>query len=108
MRYLEEAEADFVVANDANDYHRRVILENLRNVDRGFGENRRWVVTHLDANRILSECYLNGDFYDLIDVDSFGSDSSFIRTVFNALRRGGLLYLTSTDGYSSGGHRPYK
>ncbi|KAH7548281.1 hypothetical protein ACOSQ2_032670 [Xanthoceras sorbifolium] len=107
LRYLAEAGADFVVANDANDYHRRVILSNLKSVDRGCGESKRWVVTHFDANRILSECYLNSDFYDLIDVDSFGSDSSFLRTVFNAIKRGGLLYLTSTDGYSSGGHRPY-
>ncbi|KAL9421818.1 hypothetical protein AB3S75_034147 [Citrus x aurantiifolia] len=48
LRYLAEAKADFVMANDGNDAHRRVIL----------------------------------------------------------VKRDGLLYLTSTDGYSSGGHRP--
>nr|POE85826.1 trna (guanine(26)-n(2))-dimethyltransferase [Quercus suber] len=57
----------------------------------------------------MAECYLQRDFFDLIDVDSFGSDSSFfLRNAMNALKLdGGLLYVTSTDGYSSGGHRPH-
>lgn len=99
-----------MLANDADDHQRRVILSNLSRVSR-FGEEggeRRWVVTHLDANRVMSECYLQRDFFDLIDVDSFGSDSSFLRSAFNALKLGGLVYVTSTDGFSSGGHRPHK
>ncbi|KAM4104112.1 hypothetical protein ACJW30_06G131700 [Castanea mollissima] len=110
LRYLVEAEADFVLANDANEEYRRIISENLSRVDRGFGENeRRWVVSHFDANRVMAERYLQRDFFDLIDVDSFGSDSSFfLRNAMNALKLdGGLLYVTSTDGYSSGGHRPH-
>lgn len=63
-------------------------------------------MTLLDANRIMTECYLKRDFYDLIDIDSFGSDSSFLRSAINALRMDGLLYVTSTDGFSSGGRRP--
>ncbi|KAJ8771129.1 hypothetical protein K2173_023454 [Erythroxylum novogranatense] len=106
-RYLIEAKADFVLANDANDEQRRVVLGNLKKVERGFGDERRWAVSHFDANRILTECYLQRDFFDLIDIDSFGSDSMFLRSAMNALRLGGLLYLTSTDGYSSGGHRPF-
>ncbi|XP_050208773.1 tRNA (guanine(26)-N(2))-dimethyltransferase [Mercurialis annua] len=105
-RYLIEAEADFVLANDANDEYRGVIVGNLKQVERGFGDERRWVVTHSDANRVLSECYLQRDFFDLIDVDSFGSDNLFLRNAMSSLKLDGLLYLTSTDGYSSGGHRP--
>ncbi|XP_021904260.1 tRNA (guanine(26)-N(2))-dimethyltransferase isoform X3 [Carica papaya] len=107
LRYLLQADADFVMANDANDEYRRVILDNLKRVERYSGNERRWVVTHTNADRLLSQCYLQGDFFDLIDIDSFGSDSDFLRSAFNALKFGGLLYLTSTDGYSSGGHRPY-
>ncbi|XP_038719897.1 tRNA (guanine(26)-N(2))-dimethyltransferase isoform X2 [Tripterygium wilfordii] len=106
LRYLVEAEADFVVANDANDNYRRVILQNLRLVESGEGDERRWVVTHSDANRILTEHYLHNDFLDFIDVDSFGSDSMYLRSAICALRWDGLLYITSTDGFSSGGHRP--
>ncbi|KAH0865155.1 hypothetical protein HID58_082366 [Brassica napus] len=107
LRYLVEADADFVAANDANDENRRVITENLSKIERGVGDERRWVVTHMLANKAMIERYMVGDFFDLIDIDSFGSDSAFLRDAFNALKLGGLLYLTSTDGYSSGGHRPY-
>ncbi|KAJ9175997.1 hypothetical protein P3X46_014491 [Hevea brasiliensis] len=106
-RYLLEAKADFVLANDANDEYRGVILGNLKKVERGFGDARRWAVSHFDANRVLTECYLQRDFFDLIDIDSFGSDSLFLRSAMSTLKLNGLLYLTSTDGYSSGGHRPY-
>ncbi|KAL3837815.1 hypothetical protein ACJIZ3_022406 [Penstemon smallii] len=103
LRYLVEAEADFVLANDANYDYAEVISGNL---ERGDGEKKRWVVKHSDANRVLTECYLERDYYDLIDVDSFGSESSFLRAAMCAVKLDGLLYLTSTDGYSSGGHRP--
>ena len=33
-------------------------------------------------------------------------DSSFLRSSFEAPRFVGLVYVTSTDGYISGGHRP--
>ncbi|KAK9913843.1 hypothetical protein M0R45_037649 [Rubus argutus] len=106
LRYLVEADADFVLANDGNVDNRNVITENLSQVERSSGEDPRWAVTLLDANRIMTECYLKRDFYDLIDIDSFGSDSSFLRSAINALRMDGLLYVTSTDGFSSGGRRP--
>ncbi|KAL9663100.1 hypothetical protein QQ045_027937 [Rhodiola kirilowii] len=104
LRYLVEAQADYVLANDGNDEYRDVILSNLQQAG---GGNERWLVTHSDANRVMAECYLRKDFFDLIDIDSFGSDSSFLRSAFNALKLDGLLYLTSTDGFSSGGHRPH-
>lgn len=107
LRYLAEADADFVLANDGNDENRRLILSNLSQIPRFSGDNKRWVLTHFDANRIMTDCYLQRDFFDFIDVDSFGSDSSFLRSAFNALKLDGLVYVTSTDGYSAGGHRPY-
>ncbi|MBA0775839.1 hypothetical protein Gotri_010938 [Gossypium trilobum] len=108
LRYLVESKADFVLANDANESHRRVILDNLAQVERLEGEKKRWVVTHCEANRILTDCYLQRDYFDYIDLDSFGSDSSFfLRAAFSSLKLDGLVYVTSTDGYSSGGHRPF-
>ncbi|KAF5836780.1 S-adenosyl-L-methionine-dependent methyltransferase [Dunaliella salina] len=71
---------------------------------RGVGANIR--VSQVDATRILTACFLNEDFYDVIDIDSFGSDSRFIGSSLDAVKHGGLLYLTSTDGFSAGGHRP--
>ncbi|XP_058075302.1 tRNA (guanine(26)-N(2))-dimethyltransferase isoform X2 [Magnolia sinica] len=107
LRYLRQAGADFVWANDANEDYRHTIVSNLSGEIRvSDGGTRRWVVTHSDANRVLVERYLERDFFDLIDVDSFGSDSGFLRSAIAAVRIGGLVYGTSTDGYSSGGHRP--
>ncbi|XP_009594522.1 tRNA (guanine(26)-N(2))-dimethyltransferase isoform X2 [Nicotiana tomentosiformis] len=102
LRYLAEAEADFVVANDANVDYREVILGNLSSVSSSY----RWEVNHLPATRLLAECYVRKDYFDLIDVDSFGSGSSYLRVALDAVKLGGLLYITSTDGLSSGGHRP--
>ncbi|KAA3453511.1 tRNA (guanine(26)-N(2))-dimethyltransferase isoform X1 [Gossypium australe] len=108
LRYLVESKADFVLANDANESHRRVILDNLAQVERLEGEKKRWVVTHCEASRILTDCYLQRDYFDYIDLDSFGSDSSFfLRAAFSSLKLDGLVYVTSTDGYSAGGHRPF-
>lgn len=102
LRYLAEAEADSVVANDANVDYREVILGNLSSVS----SSSRWEVNHLPATRLLAECYVRKDYFDLIDVDSFGSGSSYLRVALDAVKLGGLLYITSTDGLSSGGHRP--
>ncbi|KAK7410817.1 hypothetical protein VNO78_01952 [Psophocarpus tetragonolobus] len=105
LRYLAEAEADFVAANDGNECYGSTIVENLSRVSGN--EEGRWVVTHLEANRVMMDYYLQKSFFDFIDVDSFGSDSSFLRSAMATLKLGGLLYVTSTDGYSSGGHRPH-
>ena len=98
--------ASFVAANDGNEDYGSTIVENLMRVSAE--EEGRWVVTHLEANRVMMDYYLQKSFFDFIDVDSFGSDSSFLRSAICTLKLGGLLYVTSTDGFSSGGHRPHQ
>ncbi|KAI8462443.1 MAG: S-adenosyl-L-methionine-dependent methyltransferase [Monoraphidium minutum] len=63
-------------------------------------------VSRVDANRLLASRYLAEDFYDLVDVDSFGSETSHLPSAIDAVKYGGMLFLTSTDGISSGGKRP--
>jgi tRNA (guanine26-N2/guanine27-N2)-dimethyltransferase len=53
--------------------------------------------------RLLASVYLQEDYFDLVDVDSFGSDTSYLPAAIDALKYGGMLYLTSTDGISAGG-----
>jgi tRNA (guanine26-N2/guanine27-N2)-dimethyltransferase len=53
--------------------------------------------------RLLASVYLQEDYFDLVDVDSFGSDTSYLPAAIDALKFGGMLYLTSTDGISAGG-----
>ncbi|KAI4339140.1 hypothetical protein MLD38_024111 [Melastoma candidum] len=105
LRYLLEADADYVVANDANDGGFDVIKRNLARVGEG-----RWEARNEDANKVMMEmgCWGRKEFFEIVDVDSFGSDiGGLLRGVFGCVRFGGLVYLTSTDGYSSGGHRPH-
>ncbi|XWS65602.1 hypothetical protein CRYUN_Cryun05aG0127700 [Craigia yunnanensis] len=50
-----------------------------------------------------TDCYLQSDYFNK---DSFRSDSPFfLRAAFSSLKLDGLVYVTSTDEYSSGGHR---
>lgn len=130
-RYLAHAQADFVWANDACDALDTLMAHNLslasssstydtdhsgqpsQELDSYFStnfkdENGRWQVTTQDANKVLLDCYIRKNYFDLIDVDSFGSDSVFLGSALSALSYGGLIYATSTDGFSSGGHRPCK
>ena len=43
-------------------------------------------VSHLDAHRLLSCCALNEEYYDLVDIDSFGSDTSFLGSAIETVR----------------------
>jgi tRNA (guanine26-N2/guanine27-N2)-dimethyltransferase len=72
------------------------------------GISKCWRITSEDVNRVLLYCYMEKDYYDLIDIDSFGSDSIFLGSALASVLHGGLVYVTSTDGFSAGGHRPYK
>ena len=108
LRYLAQAGADFVWANDASEALRPVIVANLSRVERGSppaeAGRRRWVVSHNDATRLLAERYLRREYFDVIDVDSFGGDAAYVRAALLALKIGGLLYLTSTDWRSARGY----
>lgn len=67
---------------------------------------KRVRVSSSEANRLLCSAYLVEDFYDLIDVDAFGSDVACLPAAIDAVKFGGLLYLTSTDGFGSGKRNP--
>lgn len=104
LRYWLESDADWIWANDANPEVHPILQQNLAAaVAAG-----RTCITHLDANRIFFNCYAQKDYYDLVDVDSFGSPTPYSSTMLWAAKMGGLLYLTSTDGRSATGHLPQK
>ena len=63
-------------------------------------------ITHRDANEVFFECYQQRDFYDLVDIDSFGGGAPYLSTGLWATKLGGLLYVTSTDTRTTGGHNP--
>jgi tRNA (guanine26-N2/guanine27-N2)-dimethyltransferase len=104
LRYVLESQADWVWANDANP---EVDLTLSRNLSATL-EPSCYQITYQDANRVFFDCYQRQDYYDLVDVDSFGSPAPYLSTSLWATKIGGLLYLTSTDGRTSSGHEPEK
>lgn len=104
LRYLKEAKADYVWLNEGNQDNSSVIQDNLASeINRGCCH-----VTHQDAHRVFFSCYDRRDYYDLVDVDCFGSAVPYLNTMVYATKIGGLMYLTSTDGRTLTGHPPEK
>lgn len=103
LRYLAEAEADWVGANDADDAVHGVLAANLAGID-----PTRYQITHRSAQALLYEAIATGQRFDLIDLDGFGNPSAFLGAGLQALRFGGLFYVTSTDGRSISGQLPHQ
>lgn len=100
LRYWHEGGADWVLANEGNPEVSAVLKHNLKPLLKaGAG-----LILHRDANRVFFQCYDRRDYYDLVDVDSFGSPVPFSSSSLWAVRLGGLVYLTSTDGRTATGH----
>ncbi|MCG8363452.1 MAG: tRNA (guanine-N1)-methyltransferase [Pseudanabaenales cyanobacterium] len=104
LRYQLEAGADWVWANEGNPELQAVLAKNLT-----LGmQPHSYRITHQDANQVFFSCYQQRDYYDLVDIDSFGSPAPYLSTGLWATKIGGLLYLTNTDGRTTGGRNPDK
>lgn len=101
LRYLVESGADWVWANEGNPDHADLLTANLAQI-----EATRYQITHDDAQAVFFRCYQARDFYDLVDIDNFGSPAPHTSNALWAAKIGGLLYLTSTDARSTSGHDP--
>lgn len=102
LRYALEAKADFVWANEGNPELHDLLAQNLADSL----QDDTFHITHRDANEVFFECYQQRDFYDLVDIDSFGGGAPYLSTGLWATKLGGLLYVTSTDTRTTGGHNP--
>jgi tRNA (guanine26-N2/guanine27-N2)-dimethyltransferase len=100
LRYWLESKADWVWTNDSNPEISDVLHQNLEPIV----ATNQVQITCRDAKKIFFDCYDRQDFYDLIDVDGFGSPASYLSACLDATKIGGLLYLTSTDGRTVTGH----
>lgn len=104
LRYWLESGADRIWANEGNPENRDILRQNLA----GAIAQGTCQLTHLDANRVFFDCYNQRNYYDLVDVDCFGSAVPYLSTSLWATKINGLLYLTSTDGRTATGHLPEK
>ncbi|WP_017304462.1 hypothetical protein [Spirulina subsalsa] len=104
LRYGAESGASWVWANEGNRDLGGLLGENLG----GAIASGHCKLTFENAHRVFFHCYSEQDYYDLVDVDCFGSAAPYYSTALWAVKIGGLLYLTSTDGRSATGHLPGK
>lgn len=98
LRYALEAGADYIWANEGNPDLRAQLADNLSALPKA-----QYRITHQDANSAFFDAHQRQDFYDLIDIDSFGSPMPHLSTALWAIKLGGLLYLASTDGRTTSG-----
>jgi tRNA (guanine26-N2/guanine27-N2)-dimethyltransferase len=82
-----------VVSNDIREKSAKLAAYNV-----GLnGVEKRVVVKHGDANRILSEHSAPRCRFDVIDIDPFGTPVPYLDSAIRALRNNGLLAATATD-----------
>ena len=102
IRYYLESKANYLWVNEGNYQHNSIIQKNLSlSIAPEY-----FKLTHQDAHRIFFQCYSNRDYYDLVDVDCFGSAVPYLNTMLWATKIGGLMYFTCTDGRTLTGHPP--
>ena len=102
LRYWQESKADFLWVNEGNPEHSSTLKQNLSQAI----SPDCYRITHQDAHRVFFSCYANCDYYDLVDVDCFGTAVPYINSMLWATKIGGLIYLTATDGRTLTGHLP--
>ena len=102
LRYWLESDADWIAVNEGNPELNSLLQHNLQEA---IAQNC-CQITHQDAHRLFFDCYHRRDYYDLVDVDCFGSAAPYLSTMLWATKINGLMYLTSTDGRTATGHSP--
>jgi tRNA (guanine26-N2/guanine27-N2)-dimethyltransferase len=110
LRYWLESNANYLWINEGNPELNSLLQQNIEN---GMGKtltestaSLNYQITHQDAHRVFFDCYSRRDYYDLVDVDCFGTATPYLSTMLWATKIGGLMYLTSTDGKTLTGHLP--
>lgn len=94
-RYLAHAKARRVLANDISTKTR--VAENLASVAQRHGVSGTYETTHEDGCRLLSRLALEGQTFDVVDIDGFGSDGVPVSLALGCVTFGGVLILNSTD-----------
>jgi tRNA (guanine26-N2/guanine27-N2)-dimethyltransferase len=102
LRYALEANADWLWVNEANPEIAAVLRQNLRAQLRP----EQVHVTTESVRHVLQDCLGQRRYFDLVDLDCFGSPAAFLTDCVRATRLNGLMYLTSTDSRTCEGHNP--
>lgn len=100
LRYGLEGEVRCVWANDADGQRLPLLRRNLAVLEDRCLVRR----TASTAQRLLADCLLRGERFDLVDLDAFGTPHALVPMALEAVALDGFLYLASTDGRGPTGH----
>ncbi|HKZ41141.1 MAG TPA: hypothetical protein VJ044_09275 [Candidatus Hodarchaeales archaeon] len=96
LRYLLQGpEINTIVCNDINPTAidlTKMNIEFYNSLD-----SRRVIYYNMDASRLLARMYSIGQWFDVVDIDPYGSPQPFLRESIRILRNPGLLLITATD-----------
>jgi tRNA (guanine26-N2/guanine27-N2)-dimethyltransferase len=102
LRYWLESGANWLLTNEGNPDRISLLESNLQAAI----AKKHCQITCENAHRLFFRCFEKKDYYDLVDVDCFGSAAPYLSTALWATKIGGLIYITSTDGRTGTGHLP--
>ncbi|AHL22363.1 tRNA (guanine(10)-N(2))-dimethyltransferase [Thermococcus nautili] len=104
IRYALESPAEEVWLNDISDEAYSLMKQNValnfegelyEEGDRSYLWGEKLIVINKgDANRLMAE---NFRYFDLVDLDPFGSPMEFLDTALRSVKRRGVLAVTATD-----------
>jgi len=104
IRYALESPAGEVWLNDISEEAYSLMKRNValnfegelhEDGDRSYLRGEKLIVLNRgDANRLMAE---NFRYFDLVDLDPFGSPMEFLDTALRSVRRRGVLAVTATD-----------
>lgn len=105
IRYLKEIPNSTLFFNDICPKAVKAIQENLKHNGIGtfktFSESENIREYRDRANVTRSDCHVLMNrfhsFFDVIDIDPFGSCAEFVNSAFKAIRHNGLICFTCTD-----------
>ena len=103
LRYYLESGADYLLVNEGNGELSSLLQQNLAAIP-----SEKYQLSHQDAHRLFFGCFNRRDYYDMVDVDCFGTAAPYLSTMLWATKLNGLMYLTSTDGRTFAGRIPDK
>jgi tRNA (guanine26-N2/guanine27-N2)-dimethyltransferase len=100
LRYGVEAGATAVWANDGDPDRLPLLEANLGGLPAGVARR----VSAITAQRLLADCLLKEERFELVDLDAFGCPSSLLPLALESVAFDGVLLVASTDGRSPTGH----
>ncbi|MBD3229758.1 MAG: tRNA (guanine(10)-N(2))-dimethyltransferase [Candidatus Lokiarchaeota archaeon] len=94
LRYVNEIkEVKSVYINDIDYKAYEIIKKNIKNLK----INKKIKVYNKNAILLLDKIYSSPESLDIVDIDPFGSPTSYIDAAVRSLKKEGIIMLTATD-----------